>query len=442
MNLPRFFIDRPIFAVVLSALMLIAGVITLFRLPLSEYPAVTPPTVQVTASYPGASPEVIAETVAAPLEQSINGVEGMLYMSSQAATDGRMTLTVTFAQGTDPDMAQIQVQNRVSRALPRLPEEVQRIGVVTQKTSPDILMVVHLVSPDKRYDPLYISNFATLQVRDTIARLPGVGDVIVWGAGEYAMRIWLDPAKVAARGLTASDVIAAIREQNVQVAAGSVGQQPSQAASYQVTVSTLGRLSSEEQFGDIIIKTGEDGQTVRLRDVARIGLGADAYALRSLLDGEPAVAMQIIQRPGANALDVSSAVRAEMEQLKRNFPEGLEYRIAYDPTVFVRASLAAVVQTLVEAIILVVIVVVLFLQTWRASVIPLVAVPISLIGTLAVMYLLGFSLNTLSLFGLVLSIGIVVDDAIVVVENVERHIGLGETPKEAARACRASTKAQ
>ena len=433
MNLPRFFIDRPIFAVVLSALMLIAGVITLFRLPLSEYPAVTPPTVQVTASYPGASPEVIAETVAAPLEQSINGVEGMLYMSSQAATDGRMTLTVTFAQGTDPDMAQIQVQNRVSRALPRLPEEVQRIGVVTQKTSPDILMVVHLVSPDKRYDPLYISNFATLQVRDTIARLPGVGDVIVWGAGEYAMRIWLDPAKVAARGLTASDVIAAIREQNVQVAAGSVGQQPSQAASYQVTVSTLGRLSSEEQFGDIIIKTGEDGQTVRLRDVARIGLGADAYALRSLLDGEPAVAMQIIQRPGANALDVSSAVRAEMEQLKRNFPEGLEYRIAYDPTVFVRASLAAVVQTLVEAIILVVIVVVLFLQTWRASVIPLVAVPISLIGTLAVMYLLGFSLNTLSLFGLVLSIGIVVDDAIVVVENVERHIGLGETPKEAAR---------
>lgn len=433
MNLPRFFIDRPIFAIVLSALMLIAGVITLFKLPLSEYPAVTPPTVQVTASYPGASPQVIAETVAAPLEQSINGVEGMLYMSSQAATDGRMTLTVTFAQGTDPDMAQIQVQNRVSRALPRLPEEVQRIGVVTQKTSPDILMVVHLISPDKRYDPLYISNFAALQVRDTIARLTGVGDVVVWGAGEYAMRIWLDPAEVAARGLTASDVIAAIREQNVQVAAGSVGQQPSAAASYQVTVNTLGRLSSEEQFGDIIIETGQDGQPVRLRDVARIGLGSDAYALRSLLDGEPAVAMQIIQRPGANALDVSSAIRAEMERLKRDFPEGLEYRIAYDPTVFVRASLAAVVQTLLEAIVLVVIVVVLFLQTWRASIIPLVAVPISLIGTLAVMYLLGFSLNTLSLFGLVLSIGIVVDDAIVVVENVERHIGLGETPKEAAR---------
>ncbi|MCA0279367.1 MAG: efflux RND transporter permease subunit [Proteobacteria bacterium] len=433
MSLPHFFINRPIFAIVLSALMLIAGGIALFRLSLSEYPAVTPPTIQVSASYPGANPEVIAETVASPLEQSINGVEGMLYMSSQAATDGRMTLTVTFAQGTDPDMAQIQVQNRVSRALPRLPEEVQRIGVVTQKTSPDILMVVHLVSPDKRYDPLYISNFASLQVRDTLARLPGVGDVVVWGAGEYAMRVWLDPAKVAARGMTAGDVVAAIREQNVQVAAGSVGQQPSQAASYQVTVSTVGRLTSEEQFGEIVIKTGEDGQVVRLRDVARIGLGADAYALRSLLDGEPAVAMQIIQRPGANALDVSSAVRAEMQRLQGEFPEGLEYRIAYDPTVFVRASLTAVMTTLLEAIVLVVLVVVLFLQTWRASIIPLVAVPISLVGTLAVMYLLGFSLNTLSLFGLVLSIGIVVDDAIVVVENVERHIGLGETPKEAAR---------
>ena len=433
MSLPHFFINRPIFAIVLSALMLIAGAIALFRLSLSEYPSVTPPTIQVSASYPGANPEVIAETVASPLEQSINGVEGMLYMSSQAATDGRMTLTVTFAQGTDPDMAQIQVQNRVSRALPRLPEEVQRIGVVTQKTSPDILMVVHLVSPDKRYDPLYISNFANLQVRDTLARLPGVGDVVVWGAGEYAMRVWLDPAKVAARGMTAGDVVAAIREQNVQVAAGSVGQQPSQASSYQVTVSTVGRLTSEEQFGEIVIKTGADGQVVRLRDVARIGLGADAYALRSLLDGEPAVAMQIIQRPGANALDVSSAVRAEMQRLQGDFPDGLEYRIAYDPTVFVRASLTAVMTTLLEAIVLVVLVVVLFLQTWRASIIPLVAVPISLIGTLAVMYLLGFSLNTLSLFGLVLSIGIVVDDAIVVVENVERHIGLGETPKAAAR---------
>ncbi|OYR12452.1 efflux RND transporter permease subunit [Brucella grignonensis] len=433
MNIPRFFVDRPIFAVVLSVLMLIGGGLTLLKLPLSEYPQVTPPTVQVTASYPGASPEVIAETVAAPLEQVINGVENMLYMSSQAATDGRMTLTVTFQQGTDPDMAQIQVQNRVSRALPRLPQEVQRIGVVTQKTSPDILMVVHLVSPDDRYDPLYLSNFATLQVRDQLARLSGVGDVLVWGAGEYSMRVWLDPAKVAARGLTASDVVAAIREQNAQVAAGSIGQQPDASAAFQITVNTLGRLSSEEQFGDIVVKTGSDGQITRLRDIARIELGADAYALRSLLDGKPALAMQIVQSPGANALDVASAVRSTMEELQKGFPEGIEYRIAYDPTVFVKASLEAVVMTLLEAIVLVVIVVVLFLQTWRASIIPLVAVPISLVGTFALMYMFGFSLNTLSLFGLVLSIGIVVDDAIVVVENVERHIALGETPKEAAR---------
>lgn len=433
MNIPRFFVDRPIFAVVLSVLMLIGGGLTLLKLPLSEYPQVTPPTVQVTASYPGASPEVIAETVAAPLEQVINGVENMLYMSSQAATDGRMTLTVTFQQGTDPDMAQIQVQNRVSRALPRLPQEVQRIGVVTQKTSPDILMVVHLVSPDDRYDPLYLSNFATLQVRDQLARLSGVGDVLVWGAGEYSMRVWLDPAKVAARGLTASDVVAAIQEQNAQVAAGSVGQQPDASAALQVTVNTLGRLSNEEQFGAIVVKTGADGQVTRLRDIARIELGADSYALRSLLDGKPALALQIIQSPGANALDVASAIRATMEDLQKGFPEGIEYRIAYDPTVFVKASLEAVVMTLLEAIVLVVIVVVLFLQTWRASIIPLVAVPISLVGTFALMYMFGFSLNTLSLFGLVLSIGIVVDDAIVVVENVERHIALGETPKEAAR---------
>ncbi|MFU0506358.1 efflux RND transporter permease subunit [Pseudaminobacter sp. NGMCC 1.201702] len=433
MNIPRFFVDRPIFAVVLSVLMLIAGGLTLLKLPLSEYPQVTPPTVQVTASYPGANPAVIAETVAAPLEQAINGVENMLYMSSQAATDGRMTLTIAFKQGTDPDMAQIQVQNRVSRALPRLPQEVQRIGVVTQKTSPDILMVVHLVSPDNRYDPLYLSNFAILQVRDQLARLPGVGDVILGGAGEYSMRIWLDPAKVAARGLTASDVVAAIQEQNVQVAAGSVGQQPDASAAFQVTVNTLGRLSSEEQFGDIVVKTGAEGQVTRLRDVARVELGADAYALRSLLNGEPALAMQIIQSPGANALDVSSAVRSTMAELQKGFPEGVEYRIAYDPTVFVKASLEAVIVTLLEAVVLVVIVVVLFLQTWRASIIPLVAVPVSLVGTFALMYMFGFSLNTLSLFGLVLSIGIVVDDAIVVVENVERHIALGETPKEAAR---------
>jgi gold/copper resistance efflux pump len=433
MKFPHFFIARPIFAIVLSLLMLLAGAIAFWQLPLSEYPAVTPPTVQVTASYPGANPEVIADTVAAPLEQVINGVEGMLYMNSQMATDGRMVLTIAFKQGTDPDMAQIQVQNRVSRALPRLPEEVQRIGVVTQKTSPDVLMVVHIVSPQKRYDSLYLSNFAIRQVRDELARLPGVGDVLVWGAGEYSMRVWLDPSRVATRGLTATDVVAALREQNVQVAAGSVGQQPDTSAAFQVTVNTLGRLASEEQFGDIVVKTGADGQVTRLRDIARVSLGADAYTLRSLIDGESAPALQIIQSPGANAIDVSNAVRAKMETLQQGFPQDISYRIAYDPTVFVRASLQSVAVTLLEAVILVVIVVVLFLQTWRASIIPLVAVPVSLVGTFAVMHMFGFSLNTLSLFGLVLSIGIVVDDAIVVVENVERHMALGERPIDAAR---------
>ncbi|MBJ2214412.1 MULTISPECIES: efflux RND transporter permease subunit [Pseudomonas] len=433
MSFPRFFIDRPIFAIVLSVLMIIGGIVAFFHLPLSEYPAVTPPTVQVTASYPGANPQVIAETVAAPLEQVITGVEGMLYMTSQSATDGRMILTATFAQGTNADMAQIQVQNRVSRALPRLPEEVQRLGVVTQKTSPDILMVVHLLSPDQRYDPLYISNYAYLQVRDELSRLPGINDVLVWGAGEYSMRLWLDPDLIAARGLTAGDVITAVREQNVQVAAGSVGQAPDSTAAFQVTVNTLGRLTDEEQFGDIIIRTGDNGQVTRLRDVARIEMGADAYALRSLLDGEPAVALQIIQSPGANALDVAQSVRDTMQRLQTNFPEGLVSRIAYDPTVFVRASLESVAITLMEAILLVVIVVVVFLRNWRASLIPLMAVPVSIIGTFAVMHLMGFSLNTLSLFGLVLSIGIVVDDAIVVVENVERHIENGEEPMQAAR---------
>ncbi|AXA91384.1 efflux RND transporter permease subunit [Massilia sp. YMA4] len=433
MTFPRFFIDRPIFAIVLSVLTVIAGTVAFFRLPLSEYPSVTPPTVQVTASYPGANPKVIAETVAAPLEQAITGVEGMLYMSSQSATDGRMILTVTFAQGTNADMAQIQVQNRVARALPRLPEEVQRQGVVTQKTSPDILMVVHLLSPDKRYDPLYISNYAYLQVRDELSRIPGVSDVLVWGAGEYSMRLWLDPDLIAARGLTAGDVIAAVREQNVQVAAGSVGQAPNSNAAFQVTVNTLGRLTDEQQFGDIIVRAGSDGQVTRLRDVARIEMGADAYALRSLLDGEPAVALQIIQSPGANALDVAQAVRETMQRLGAKFPAGLSSRIAYDPTVFVRASLQSVAATLLEAIVLVVVVVVLFLRNWRASLIPLMAVPVSLIGTFAVMHVMGFSLNTLSLFGLVLSIGIVVDDAIVVVENVERHIEQGKAPLLAAK---------
>ncbi|ENM1146390.1 TPA: efflux RND transporter permease subunit, partial [Pseudomonas aeruginosa] len=433
MNFPRFFINRPIFAIVLSVLMLIAGAISYFQLPLSEYPQVTPPTVQVTASYPGANPQVIADTVASPLEQAVNGVEGMMYMQSQMSTDGRMVLTISFEQHIDPDVAQIQVQNRVSRALPRLPPEVQRIGVVTDKTAPDILMVVHMLSPGDRYDPLYVSNYAMLNVRDELARLPGIANVIIGGEGEYAMRVWLDPEKVASRGMTASDVVAAIREQNVQVAAGSIGQQPNASAAFQVSVNALGRLTTEEQFGDIVIKAGANGQVTRLRDVARLELGSDNYTMRGQLDGENAVGLQILMTPGSNALDTSSAVRATMERLQAKFPEGIEYKIAYDPTVFVRASLQSVAVTLLEAILLVVIVVVLFLQSWRASIIPLIAVPVSLVGTFAVMHMFGFSLNTLSLFGLVLSIGIVVDDAIVVVENVERHMALGESPKDAAR---------
>lgn len=431
-NFPHFFVDRPIFAIVISVLMLIVGTLALFKLPLSEYPPVTPPTVQVSTSFPGANPQVIAETVSSPLEQEINGVENMLYMNSQTATDGRMVLTVTFKQGTDPNLAEIQVQNRVSRALPRLPPEVQRIGVITQKVSPDILMVVHLQSKNKYHDYLYVSNYANLNVRDELSRLPGVGSVVAWG-GEYAMRVWIDPKKIAYRGLTANDVVKTIREQNVQVAAGSVGQQPHASAAFQLTVNTLGRLTTPEQFGEIILKTGENGQVTYLKDVARIEMGADAYSLRSLLDGKPAVALQIFQSPGANALDVSTAVHRSMEKMQKNFPQGMEYKIAYDPTIFVRASLKSVIITLLEAIALVVIVVIVFLQTWRASIIPLVAVPVSLVGTFALMHYFGFTLNTLTLFGLVLSIGIVVDDSIVVVENVERHIVGGEAPKEAAR---------
>ncbi|WP_163989853.1 efflux RND transporter permease subunit [Pyxidicoccus caerfyrddinensis] len=433
MKFAHFFVDRPIFAAVLSVLLLIAGGLSIVQLPLSEYPAVAPPTVVVRAAYPGANPRVIAETVAAPLEQEINGVEGMLYMSSQSTSDGRVSLTVTFAQGVDADLAQVQVQNRVARALPRLPQEVQRLGVLTEKTSTDILMVVHLVSPDASLEPLYLSNYAVLQVKDVLQRIPGVGSVVVWGAGEYSMRVWLDPQKLASRKLTASDAVAAIREQNVQVAAGVVGQQPDASSAFQITVTTQGRLTDEQQFGDIVLKVGEGGQVTRLRDVARVEMGASSYSLKALLDGKPAVAIGINQASGSNALEVSAAVRERVAEMSKAFPKGMEYRVAYDPTFFVRASIKNVVSTLLEAVFLVVLVVVLFLQTWRASIIPLAAVPVSLVGTAAVMHLLGFSLNTLSLFGLVLSIGIVVDDAIVVVENVERHISLGASPKEAAR---------
>ncbi|HEY0863318.1 MAG TPA: efflux RND transporter permease subunit [Lacunisphaera sp.] len=434
MNFSDYFIKRPILAGVLSIVVFLVGLISMWRLPISEYPEVVPPTVIVRATYPGANPKTISETVAAPLEQAINGVEHSLYMFSQATSDGVMTLTITFAIGTDLDNAQVQVQNRVSQVLPKLPEEVRRIGVVTQKASPDLLMVVHLFSPDNRYDDIYVRNYATLQVRDVLARLNGVGDVRVFGSGDYAMRVWLDPNKVAAKGLTASDVVAAIREQNVQVAAGAVGQQPnSRPVDTELLINTQGRLATEEEFGAIIVKSGPAGERVQLRDVARIELGANAYALRSLLNNKPAVALPIAQLPGSNAIATSDAVRATMKELVKSFPEGLSYDIVYDPTVFVRSSIEAVVHTLFEAILLVVLVVILFLQTWRASIIPLAAVPVSLVGTFAVMHALGFSINALSLFGLVLAIGIVVDDAIVVVENVERNIALGKTPYEATR---------
>ena len=434
MNFSQFFIQRPIFAAVLSLLILIGGSLSLIQLPISEYPDVVPPTVVVRASFPGANPKVIGETVASPLEQAITGVEGMLYMSSQATADGRLTLTITFAIGTDLDKAQVQVQNRVTRTQPTLPTEVQRLGVTVDKASPDLTLVVHLTSPDNRYDMLYLSNYAALNLRDELARLDGVGDVQLFGLGNYSLRVWLDPHKTASRGLTASDVVAAIREQNRQVAAGSLGAPPAASdASFQLLINTQGRLVNEEEFANIIVRADSDGAITRLKDIARIELGSSQYALRSLLNNQPAVAMPVFQRPGSNAIAISDAVRERMDELKQRFPQGVDYQIVYDPTVFVRGSIKAVVNTLLEAIILVVLVVILFLQTWRASIIPLLAVPVSLIGTFAVMHLLGFSLNALSLFGLVLAIGIVVDDAIVVVENVERNIGLGLTPLDATR---------
>jgi multidrug efflux pump len=434
MNFSQFFIQRPIFAAVLSLLILIGGAISLFQLPISEYPEVVPPTVVVRAAFPGANPKVIGETVASPLEQAITGVEGMLYMSSQGTADGKLTLTITFALGTDLDNAQVQVQNRVTRTMPTLPTEVQRLGVTVDKASPDLTMVVHLTSPDDRYDMLYLSNYAALNIKDELARLDGVGDVQLFGLGNYSLRVWLDPSKVASRNLTATDVVNAIREQNRQVAAGSLGAPPSDAGnSFQLSINTQGRLVSEEEFENIIIRAGADGEITRLKDIARIELGSSQYALRSLLNNKPAVAIPVFQRPGSNAIEISDAVRERMAELKQSFPQGVDFEIVYDPTIFVRGSIEAVVHTLLEAIVLVVLVVIVFLQTWRASIIPLAAVPVSLIGTFAVMHMFGFSLNALSLFGLVLAIGIVVDDAIVVVENVERNIGLGKTPVEATK---------
>jgi multidrug efflux pump len=435
MNFAHFFIDRPIFAGVISIVITLVGTIALLILPVAQYPEIAPPTIQVTASYPGANAKTVAETVATPIEQQINGVENMLYMSSQNTSDGNMVLNVTFKLGTNLDTAQVLVQNRVAIAVPTLPQDVQRIGVTTKKQSPDITMVVHLVSPDESLDSLFTSNYALLQIRDELARLPGVGDVTVFGAREYAMRIWLDPEKVSARGLTAQDVTQAIAEQNVQVAAGIVGAPPVplNATAFQYTVTTQGRLADEAAFGDIVIKTGASGRVTRVRDVARVELAAKDYTVESKLGGKPATAIGIFQLPGSNALQTSDAVRAKMKELKQRFPIGLDYKIQYDPTTSVRESIHEVQKTLFEAIALVVIVVLIFLQTWRASLIPLIAVPVSLIGTFAAMSLFGFSLNNISLFGLVLAIGIVVDDAIVVVEAIEHHIANGMSPRDAAR---------
>jgi hydrophobe/amphiphile efflux-1 (HAE1) family protein len=433
-KLSHFFIDRPIFAAVISAFITIGGAIALFTLPISEYPEVVPPSIVVNASYPGANPKVVADTVAAPLEQAIVGVEDMLYMSSTATMDGSLAITITFRIGSDVDRAQVQVQNRVSQALPRLPEEVRNLGVTTVKSSPNLTLVVNLTSPDGRYDPLYLRNYAVLNVRDVLARLPGIGQVQVFGGGDYSMRVWLDPQKLAARNLTAGDVVDAIREQNVQVAAGQIGAPPTTDSQFQLAINAQGRLTDEQQFRDIIIKTGAEGEIVHLGDVARIEVGAQAYSIKSLLSNKNAVAIPVFQAPNANALELSAAVRKSMAELKKDFPAGLEYEVIYDPTVFVRQSIEAVVHTLLEAVLLVVLVVILFLQTWRASIIPLVAVPVSIIGTFAVLLAFGFSINTLSLFGLVLAIGIVVDDAIVVVENVERHIESGQSPREATKA--------
>jgi multidrug efflux pump len=428
----RFFVDRPVFATVLSIVIVIIGAVALQALPIAQYPEVVPPTVQITATYPGASAKVVADTVAAPIEQEVNGVENMLYMLSKSTNDGQLNLDVTFRVGTNLDFAQVLTQNRVSIAEAKLPEEVKRQGVTVKKKSPMILLCVNLLSPDGRYDQLYLSNYATIQVKDALARLPGVGDVSFLGARDYSMRVWLDPMALAARNMTAADVLQALREQNVQVAAGRIGQPPAPAGvAFQYTVNTLGRLLDPEQFAGIVVKTGEHGDITRLSDVGRVELGAKSYDVASYLDGQASVTMAVFQLPGANALATAESVRAEMDRLKARFPAGMEYKIVYDTTVFVDESIHEVYKTLFEAFVLVFLVVLIFLQDWRATLLPMIDVPVSLIGTFFVMAMLGFSLNNLSLFGLVLAIGIVVDDAIVVVENVERWMAKGLAPREA-----------
>ncbi|HMA48631.1 MAG TPA: efflux RND transporter permease subunit, partial [Magnetospirillaceae bacterium] len=433
MKFSHFFIERPIFACVVSILITLIGAFSYFSLPVAQYPEVAPPTIQVTASYPGASAETVANTVAAPLEQQINGVDDMLYMESEATGDGNLTLTITFKLGTDIDKAQVLVQNRVAIAQPHLPDEVNALGVSTLKNSPNLMMVIHVISPDGSRDQLYLSNYATLQVIDPLARIDGVGQAVSRGARDYSMRVWLDPDKMAARDLTAEEAVSALRTNNVQVASGQLGQPPMPTSSaFTVGVQTLGRLVDPDQFSEIVVKNDARGRVTRIRDIGRVELGAQDYSLNSYLDGKRAVAILIYQRPGSNALQTAAQVLQTMDTLSKSFPSGVAYAVAYNPTQYIADSVHEVYQTIFEAIVLVVVVVIIFLQSWRAALIPVVAIPISLIGTFAVMAAAGFSLNNLSLFGLVLAIGIVVDDAIVVVENVERNLEQGFSPREAA----------
>jgi len=430
----RFFIDRPILAAVPSIVVTLLGLVAAFSLPVAQYPEVTPPTIRVSCTYPGASAQVVADTVAAPIEQQVNGVEDMLYMSSQCSNDGTYQLNVTFKVGANPNMAQVLVQNRVALALPVLPDAVKQSGITTLKRSPDLMMIVNLISPSGQYDQLYMSNYAMIQLRDELARLEGVGEVIIFGQRDYSMRVWLDPALLTSRGMTAGDVVAALREQNVQVAAGRIGQQPATpGVDFQYTMSTLGRLTEPEQFADIVVKTGAQGQITRLRDVGRVELGAKSEDVANYLDDDPSAGIGVFQLPGSNALATAERVKAKMTVLKERFPEGLDYRIYYDTTPYIAESIHEVFKTLRDAVALVAIVVLVFLQNWRSAVIPLIAVPVAIIGTFAAMAAFGFSLNTLSLFGLVLAIGIVVDDAIVVVEATEHHIEQGMRPRDAAR---------
>jgi len=429
----KFFVDRPVFAIVLSVIMTILGVIGYTQLPVEQYPPIAPPSIVVQANYPGADAETVASTVATPLEQVVNGVEGMLYMSSYATADGSMSLTVTFEIGTDLDSAQILVQNRVTTALPRLPQEVRDLGVTTTKSSPDLMMVIHMLSPDETYDQLYVSNYARARVRDLLIRSDGVGNILMFGEREFAARVWLNPDKMSSLGLVASDIVGALREQNVQVSGGSLGAPPNDSDSaFQITVTTAGRLETPTEFGKVIVRATEDGRIVRVQDVARIEIGAKSYVSNSYLNNKPAVALGVFQRPGSNALATAQEIITKMDELSKSFPPGLEHRIVYNPTEFISASINAVYKTIFEAVLLVIVVVIVFLQSWRMAIIPLLAIPVSLVGTFAVMLAMGYSLNLLTLFGLILAIGIVVDDAIVVVENVERNIEGGKSARDAS----------